>query len=56
MIPYLEIGAPFEEIVKFAFEKHIDLIVAASKGRTGLLHLLLGNTTGRVVCAALVRS
>jgi nucleotide-binding universal stress UspA family protein len=52
IIPYLAIGVPFEEIVKFAAERQIDLIVISSHGRTGLMHLLLGSTTERVILRA----
>jgi universal stress protein A len=52
IITSLAIGVPFEEIVKFAVEKQIDLIVISSHGRTGLMHLLLGSTTERVVLRA----
>jgi universal stress protein A len=43
------LGTPYEEIVKFAKEKEVDLIVIATHGYTGLKHFLLGSTTERVV-------
>jgi nucleotide-binding universal stress UspA family protein len=42
-------GNPFEQIVSYAQEHDIDLIVMATHGRTGLSHLLLGSTAERVV-------
>jgi nucleotide-binding universal stress UspA family protein len=43
------VGRPFEEIVRFAKEHQIDLIVIGSHGRRGLSHLLLGSVAERVV-------
>lgn len=40
-------GAPFLEIIRYAKEKDIDLIV--KHGRTGLTHLLLGSVAENVV-------
>jgi len=42
-------GRPFEEICRLAQEIDIDLIVIATRGNTGLKHLLLGSTAERVV-------
>jgi nucleotide-binding universal stress UspA family protein len=42
-------GAPFYEIVNFAKENRIDLIVMGTHGHTGLVHVLLGSVTERVV-------
>jgi nucleotide-binding universal stress UspA family protein len=42
-------GRPFEEICRLAPEIDIDLIVIATRGNTGLKHLLLGSTAERVV-------
>src|SRR5712691_4749589 len=36
----LEVGAPFEEIVKAAEEEHADMIVMGTHGRSGLNRLL----------------
>ena len=46
------LGTPYEEIVKFAKEKEVDLIVIATHGYTGLKHFLLGSTAERVVNAS----
>lgn len=42
-------GQPFVEIVKYAREELIDLIVLGTHGRTGLVHVLLGSVAERVV-------
>jgi universal stress protein A len=43
------LGTPYEEIVKIAKEREVDLIVIATHGYTGLKHFLLGSTAERVV-------
>ncbi len=45
----LEVGAPFEEIVKAAEEEHADMIVMGTHGRSGLNRLLLGSVAERVI-------
>src|SRR5262245_19988367 len=42
-------GSPVEEIVAYAREQEIDLIVIATHGRTGLSHVLLGSVAERIV-------
>ncbi|MEY2495374.1 MAG: hypothetical protein QOJ45_1866 [Verrucomicrobiota bacterium] len=42
-------GRPFEEICRVAREQKIDLIVAATRGNTGVKHLLLGSTAERII-------
>ncbi len=42
-------GEPFVEIIKYAREQDIDLIVIGTHGRTGLVHVLLGSVAERVV-------
>ena len=49
LVPSLRIGVPFEEIVSFAAEQGIDLIVMPTHGRTGLAHFFLGSTAERVI-------
>ena len=50
-------GRPFAEIIRYARENEIDLIVMATHGRGALAHVLLGSTTEKVVrkasCAVL---
>jgi nucleotide-binding universal stress UspA family protein len=42
-------GRPFMEIIRYARENQIDLIVLGTHGRGGLKHVLLGSVTERVV-------
>ncbi len=42
-------GTPFYEIVQYAREAAIDLIVMGTHGHTGLAHVLLGSVTEKVV-------
>lgn len=45
-------GSPREEIIRYAREREIDLIVIATHGRTGLPHALLGSVAESVVRTA----
>ncbi len=42
-------GTPFFEIIQYARQTNMDLIVMATHGRTGLSHVLLGSVAERVV-------
>ncbi len=42
-------GTPYEEIVKFAGDKKVDLIVIGTHGRKGIDRLLFGSTAEQVV-------
>ena len=42
-------GTPFYEIIQYAKEAGIDLIIMGTHGHTGLAHVLLGSTTEKVV-------
>ena len=42
-------GNPFVEIVRYAREENVDLIVLGTHGRTGLVHVLLGSIAEQVV-------
>ncbi len=42
-------GSPVEAIVAHAIEHHVDMIVIATHGRTGLKHVLLGSVAERIV-------
>ena len=48
----VEMGAPDKNIVERAQADKVDLIVISTHGRTGLLHMLLGSVTERVVRTA----
>lgn len=43
------VGQPFLEIIRYAREQEIDLIVIGSHGRSGLSHVLMGSVAERVV-------
>jgi nucleotide-binding universal stress UspA family protein len=47
--PEVSEGSTFEEIVRFAKEKDIDLIIMGTHGRGWLAHVLLGSVTEKVV-------
>lgn len=49
MTPVVRWGIPEQEIVRFAEEEHIDLLVMATHGWTGMHHLLLGSVAEKVV-------
>lgn len=57
VISQVAYGRPFAEIINFAKEKQVDLIVMGTHGRGGIAHVLLGSTTEKVVrkapCAVL---
>ena len=42
-------GKPFLEIIRYAKENQIDMIVQATHGRSGLKHVLMGSVAERVV-------
>jgi nucleotide-binding universal stress UspA family protein len=42
-------GAPFLEIIRYAREHKVDLIVLGTHGRSGLAHVLLGSVAEKVV-------
>jgi nucleotide-binding universal stress UspA family protein len=42
-------GVPFQEILHTAKERHVDLIIMGTHGRTGLTHVLLGSVAEKVV-------
>jgi nucleotide-binding universal stress UspA family protein len=42
-------GVPFQTIIEVAADKHTDLIVMGTHGRTGLTHIFLGSVAEKVV-------
>jgi nucleotide-binding universal stress UspA family protein len=42
-------GTPFYEIIRFAKDQSIDLIVMGTHGRAGLAHVLMGSVAEKVV-------
>jgi len=46
------VGPPFRQIVRYARENQVDLIVMGTQGLTGLDHLMMGSTAERVVRTA----
>jgi nucleotide-binding universal stress UspA family protein len=42
-------GNPFYEIIRYAKESDIDLIIMGTHGHTGLIHVLLGSVAEKVV-------
>jgi len=46
------VGPPFREIVRYAEEHQVDLIVMGTQGLSGLGHLIIGSTAERVVRTA----
>ena len=51
---FIRVGKPDDEIVRFALENGVDLIVMGTHGRTGLAHMLVGSVAERVVRSSTV--
>ena len=45
----MQAGAPHEEIVRTAEEKHVGMIVMGTHGRGGLNRMILGSVADRVI-------
>ena len=45
----VQVGVPFEEIVKIAEEERVDMIVLGTHGRGGVNRLLMGSVADRVI-------
>ena len=48
IIEALKSGKPHEQILKYSNKNHMDLIVIASHGWTGLSHMITGSVTNKV--------
>jgi len=42
-------GSPFAEIIRYAKEKDVDMIVIGTAGRSGVEHMMFGSTAEKVV-------
>lgn len=42
-------GIPFVEVTTYADQEHIDLIILATHGRTGVEHILFGSTAEKII-------
>ncbi len=49
IVPVLSNGNPFVEIVQYAKDNGIDIIVLGTHGRTGMAHMLMGSIAEKVV-------
>jgi nucleotide-binding universal stress UspA family protein len=49
VVPVVRSGIPESEIIRFAAEERIDLIVMATHGWTGVRHILMGSIAEKVV-------
>ncbi|MBI2471963.1 MAG: universal stress protein [Planctomycetes bacterium] len=45
----IRVGVPFEEILKVAQDKEVDLIVMGTHGRTGIAHMFIGSVAEKVI-------
>jgi nucleotide-binding universal stress UspA family protein len=45
----VQVGVPFEEIVKIAAEERVDMIALGTHGRGGVSRLLMGSVADRVI-------
>ena len=49
VLPVIQKGLDYEEIIDYSNKEKIDVIVIATHGRTGLLHTLLGSVAEKVI-------
>lgn len=52
--PVVRVGVPADEIVNFARDERMDIIIMATHGRTGLRHIVMGSVAEKVVRSAAV--
>ena len=49
LIYKVRFGQPYKEIIKYANQEEVNLIVIATHGRTGLNHLMMGSVAEKVM-------
>lgn len=49
LYPVLANGNPFVEIIRYAKEQDMDMVIIGTHGRTGLSHMLLGSVAEKVI-------
>ncbi len=49
VVTEVKLGRPFSEIIRYARDESMDLIVVCTHGRSGIEHALLGSVTEKVV-------
>ena len=49
VVRHVDTGVPFLEVIRYAREHDIDLIVLGTHGRTGLVHMLMGSVAEKIV-------
>jgi len=49
VIRAVSMGTPFVEVIRYARDRNVDLIVMGTHGRSGIAHALIGSVTERVV-------
>jgi len=49
IIRSVQTGTPFLEVIRYAKEHDIDLIVVGTHGRSGLVHMLMGSVAEKIV-------
>ena len=45
----IDIGDPYEQLMKVAQQRRVDLIVTSTHGRTGLEHLVIGSVAEKII-------
>ncbi len=45
----IKVGIPFEEILRVALNREVDLIVMGTHGRTGIANIVVGSVAGKVI-------
>ncbi len=45
----IKVGIPFEEILRVALNREVDLIVMGTHGRTGIANTVIGSVAGKVI-------